>query len=243
MIIHELAKLSNISIRTLRYYDEIDLLKPASINSSGYRVYDDYCIEKLQQILFYKELNFSLSQIKTIINDNNFDKEKALIEQRTLLKLKQQRLNNLINLIDSLIKGENKTSLEEFSMKEIEKAKQKYQDEAKAKWGNTQAFKQSQKRTNSYTDEQWKEIKEEYDSILQGFSKLVDTDPNDKTALELVDKWKNHINKYYYDCDNSMLDNLADMYISDERFIKNMDKYKEGTTAYIVKAIKIYCKQ
>ncbi len=242
MIIHELAKLSNISIRTLRYYDEIDLLKPASINTSGYRVYDDSCLEKLQQILFYKELNFSLSQIKTILNDNNFDKEKALIEQKNLLVLKQKHLNNLINLIDSLINGEKNISLEEFSMEEIEEAKQKYQEEAKSKWGNTKAYKQSHNRTNSYTDEQWKIIKNEYDSILQGFSKLVDTDPNDKIALDLVEKWKNHINKYYYDINNNMLSNLADMYISDERFIKNMDKYKKGTTVFIVNCIKIYCK-
>ena len=242
MIIHELAKTSNISIRTLRYYDEIDLLKPAKINSSGYRVYDESCIEKLQQILFYKELNFSLSQIKTIVNDKNFDKEKAFKEQRNLLELKQKRLNNLIELIDSLIKGENNTSLKEFSMEEIEQEKQKYKEEVKAKWGNTKAYKQSNNRTNSYTKDQWKEIKEEYDSILTSFSKLVEKDPNSLEAQQLVEQWKNHINKYYYDIDNNMLSNLADMYLSDERFIDNMDKYKKGTTAFIVNCIKIYCK-
>lgn len=240
MIINELAKLSNISIRTLQYYDEIGLLKPSRKNHSGYRIYDNESIKKLQQILFYKELNFSLSQIKTIINDKNFDKEKALNAQRKLLEKKRDRLENLLSLIDSVIKGENNMSFKEFNMDEINKAKKEYTKEVEEKWGNTKAYKQSKRHTDSYSKKQWETIKEESNNILEGFSKIINKESDCLEAQTLVQKWKDHINKYYYDCDNEMLNNLADMYISDSRFTKNMDKFKEGTTKFINKAIKAY---
>ena len=128
--INEVAKLTGITVRTLHYYDEIDLLAPSGVLDSGYRIYDDECLKKLQQILFFKELGFELKKIKAILNDEEFDERLALENHRKLLLIKSNRIQSLINLVDKTLKGENNMSFKEFDMSEIEKAQEKYADEA-----------------------------------------------------------------------------------------------------------------
>lgn len=118
--VNEISKLTGISIRTLHYYDEIGLLKPTTCNDSGYRLYDDKALVTLQQILFFKEFDMPLKEIKCIMDNPNFDKEKTLLNQKKILVLKRERLDNLISLIDDILKGENKMSFQEFSKEEIE---------------------------------------------------------------------------------------------------------------------------
>ncbi|MCX7709921.1 MAG: MerR family transcriptional regulator [Clostridia bacterium] len=118
--VNDVSKLTGISVRTLHYYDEIGLLKPTACNGAGYRLYDDKALEVLQQILFFKEFDISLKDIKSIMNNPNFDKEKTLINQKRILLLKRKRLEGLISLIDDILKGDNKMSFQEFSKEEIE---------------------------------------------------------------------------------------------------------------------------
>ncbi|MEG1410018.1 MAG: MerR family transcriptional regulator [Terrisporobacter sp.] len=167
MKISEVAKMTGITVRTLHYYDEIDLLKPTEITASGYRLYSDKSLEILQQILFFRELDFPLNEIKEIMSNPNYSKLEALNKHRELLIQKRQRLDGLINLIDDSIKGENKMSFKEFDMKEIEAHKKKYADEVKNRWGNTDAYKESKEKTKKYSSSDWEGITEEMNSILK----------------------------------------------------------------------------
>lgn len=118
--VKEVSKLTGISVRTLHYYDEIDLLKPTIHNEAGYRLYDDKALETLQQILFFKEFDIPLKKIKSIMHDPDFDNNRTLINQQKILLLKRERLDGLIRLIDDILKGDNTMSFQEFSEEEID---------------------------------------------------------------------------------------------------------------------------
>lgn len=170
MKINEVAKLTGVTVRTLHYYDEIGLLKPSQITESGYRLYSEDELSKLQQILFFKELEFSLNKIKEIITNPKFDKREALRNQKELLIKKRQRIDNLIKLADSTLKGENNMSFKEFDITEIENIKKKYVKEVKERWGNSDAYKESEKKYSNYSKEQWQKINEEGKDILKAFA-------------------------------------------------------------------------
>jgi len=116
--ISQIAKLTGVSIRTLQYYDEIGLLKPSEVTLSGYRLYDDDALERLQQILFFKEMDFKLREIKEFVEEPGFDKIQAYKKQKKLLCLKRSRLDKLIGLLEKLEKGEQCMSFKEFDMTE-----------------------------------------------------------------------------------------------------------------------------
>ena len=126
--VNEVAKLTGITARTLHYYDEIGLLSPSETTEARYRLYDDTALETLQQILFFRELDFPLSEIKEIMTNPAFDKTDALKSHKTLLIKKRERLDNLIQLVDKTIKGGNDMSFKEFDVSEIEAMKEKYVD-------------------------------------------------------------------------------------------------------------------
>ena len=238
--VSEISKLTGVSIRTLHYYDQINLLTPSIVSEAGYRYYDDLAVEKLQQILFYKELDFSLKEISKIMNSSEYKKEDALIRQRNLLNLKRERLDKLIGLLDAKIGGDDTMSFKEFDVKEIEEAKTKYAEEVKAKWGNTAAYAQSKEKTDKYTKGNWKHITNKTNEIMKKFSENVGKPPQSKEVQDLVEEWRNFITESYYDCTNEILSGLGQMYVMDERFRKNIDKFGEGTAELISNAIKIY---
>lgn len=239
--VSETARLTGVSVRTLHYYDEIGLLSPSMISETGYRYYDDSALERLQQILFYRELDFALKDIAEIMNASGYQKEDALRKQRELLQLKRKRLDKLIHLLDAKMKGENTMSFTEFDMSEIENAKAKYAKEVNERWGGTDAYRQSQRRTSSYSKEDWARIREEADDITRRFAEKVGEDPASPEVQELVAQWQNHITKYYYDCTDEILAGLGQMYVADERFTKNIDKFGEGTAKLKSRAIEVYC--
>ena len=119
--VKEISKITGISIRTLRYYDEIGLLKPARVTEAGYRLYDDKELEKLQEILFYKELEIPLADIKKVMENPEYDKQKALAVQKSLLERKRNRLNGIIELIDDVMKGVNTMSFGAFTEEDVKK--------------------------------------------------------------------------------------------------------------------------
>lgn len=119
--VKEISQITGVSIRTLRYYDEIGLLKPTELSNAGYRLYDDAALEKLQEIMFFKELEIPLLNIKKIMENPNYDREQALLTQKTLLEQKRNRLNGIIELITDVMKGVNTMSFKAFSNEEIQK--------------------------------------------------------------------------------------------------------------------------
>lgn len=241
MRISEVAKLTGITVRTLHYYDEIGLLKPSEITEAGYRLYSREDLEILQQILFFRELDFPISQIKEIMNNPNYDKEEALKKQKELLIQQRQRIEGLIKLIEKRIEGDNNMSFKEFDMNEIEENKKKYAKEVKERWGTSKAYEESEKKTSSYNKEKWGDINQETSEIFKGFAELRNSDPGSEEVQELVRRWQKYITDNFYTCTNEILSGLGLMYVEDERFKENLDKNGEGTAKLMEEAIKIYC--
>lgn len=242
MKINEVAKLTGITVRTLHYYDEIGLLKPSKVNESGYRIYDNSDLEELQQILFFRELEFSLNEIKEIITNPKYDKKEALCNHKQLLIKKKLRLDKLIALVEDTIEGENTMSFKEFDMSEIEKIKKEYAAEVKARWGDTEAYAESEEKTANYDSEKWNFLNEEGTAILKEFGELRTLSPDNEKIQSLVKKWQEYITNNFYNCTKEILAGLGLMYVQDERFSENIDKNGEGTAKFISEAIEIYCK-
>lgn len=241
MKINEVAKLTGVTIRTLHYYDEIGLLKPSQITEAGYRLYDENALSMLQQILFFKELDFPLNEIKEIMDNPEFDITEALQYHKELLIKKRERINKLIKLVEKTLKGESNMSFKEFDMTEIENAKNKYAKEVKERWGKTDAYIESEKKTSGYNKDQWQEVNEESNALLKAFADNIDKTPDSKEVQELVKEWQKFITVRFYKCTNEILQGLGQMYIGDERFKKNIDKNGVGTAEFMSEAIAIYC--
>ena len=238
MQIKEFADFTGVSVRTLHYYDEIGLLTPAFVDrSTGYRFYDENSLLRMQEILFYRELDFSLKRIDEILSSPNYDKSKALNEQKQLLTLKKERLERLISAIDGAVKGENVMTA--FDNSEFEK----YKAEAKEKWGKTDAYKEHAERTKNYSKQKWNDLVEGMDHIMAEFSVCMrnGTAPDSAEAQNLVKTLQNHITENYYVCTNEILACLGQMYVADERFMNNIDKHADGTAMFICEAIAVYC--
>jgi DNA-binding transcriptional MerR regulator len=240
--INEAAFAAGVTVRTLHYYDEIGLLKPSEITDTGYRLYDDAALAVLQQILFFRELDFPLGEIRDIISSPAFDRTKALENHRELLLRKRERLDNLINLVDNIIKGEDSVSFKEFDLTEIEESRKKFADEVKERWGNTAAYLESERKTKDYGAVQWQQIFDEGSHIFEAFAANKDKAPESVEVQKLVGMWQAFITDKYYKCTNEILACLGQMYIGDERFTKNIDRYGVGTANFLAKAIEIYCK-
>lgn len=242
MHIKEFADFAGVSVRTLHYYDEINLLKPAAVDkANGYRYYNRENAERMFEIMFLRELDFSLSSIKDILSSPDYNKKEAFRKQKKLLTIKKQRLERLIDALDKAEKGEfDMTSL---SNNEYETAKSSYEKEVKEKWGNTDAYKQSLEKTAGYTKEKQDDINAGLMAVFADFARAMkDEVASDSTEAEtIVKKLQAYITENFYNCTGEILAGLGDMYVFDERFKTNIDKYGEGTAEYARDAIKNYC--
>ena len=231
MQIQEFAKFTGVSVRTLHYYDEIGLLKPASVDRvTGYRYYDENSLLRMQEILFYRELDFSLKSIGEILSSPHYDKNEALRKQKEMLILKKERLERLISAVDGAMNGENIMSA--FDNSKFEQ----YKAEAKAKWGNTEAYKEYEKRgKNDQSDAMM--------AIFAQIGQLLQLDPASVEVQALVGNLQQFITDNYYTCTKQILKGLGQMYVADERFKENIDRAGgAGTAEFVAKAIEIYCK-
>jgi len=226
MKINEAAKMTGVTIRTLHYYDQIGLLRPETVTDAGYRLYGEKDMERLSQILFFRELDFPLSQIKEMLDSPSFDRK--------------ERLERLIALTERRMEGEKEMSFQEFDSSEIERCKEKYAEEAKERWGHTQAWQESKKRTDGYSNEEWEAVMKESDSIMQAFAQSRELAPESEEVQALVAKWQDFISARYYTCTDEILEGLGQMYTADERFTENIDRFGEGTAEQMSKAIACY---
>ena len=238
MLIKDFAKACGVSVRTLHYYDEIGLLKPSFVDEwTGYRYYDENSLLRMQEIMFYRELDFSLKNISQIISSPYYDKEKALSQQKKLLVLKKERLEKLIFSIDDAMKG--KVVMNAFDNSEFEK----YKDEAKEKWGNTTAYAEYSEKSKNYGKEKFSAISGEMAEIFGKFNRAMkNSDADSDEAQALVKELQDYITNNFYTCTKEILSGLGQMYVYDERFKNNIDKAGEGTADFVSEAIKIYCK-
>lgn len=246
--IKEVADMVGISVRTLHHYDAIGILKPENVTESGYRLYTERDFERLQQILFFKELDFKLQEIKEVLDNPDFDRKDALKIHKELLIEKRKRLEKIIESIDITmdsieggIEMSKKEMFDVFDMGEIEKHREKYAKEARDKYGNSEAYKESEKRTSKYSKEDWKKISEDGNEIFLELSNVMDREVGDSKVQEIVEKWRNHISKNFYNCTPEIFSGLAQMYICDERFRENIDRIKPGLTSFLSSAMEHYC--
>ncbi|MDD5923849.1 MAG: MerR family transcriptional regulator [Clostridia bacterium] len=244
LYIREFAKLTGVSVRTLHYYDEIGLLKPSSVEKqNGYRFYDECSLTRMQEILFYRELDFPLKEIRMILSSPDYDKPNALKEQKHLLTLKKERLERLISALDGAMKGEI-VNMNVFDNSEFEAKREEYAKEAKEKWGNTAAYKESAEKTADYSADKWNQLNSAMDERIADFAdcKRKGFTPDSKEVQALMENWQDFITENYYTCTKEILAGLGEMYVADERFRRNIDRHGEGTARFMCDAIKIYCK-
>ncbi len=239
--INEIAELTGLTTRALRYYDEVGLLKPSEISEAGCRLYDDEALEVLQQILFFKELDVPLKQIKSVLENPNFDRISMLKKHKKLITLKRDRLNKILALINKNLRGEKCMSFTEFDVSEVKRCQKIYENEAKELYKETEAFSEYQKKTSEYSDSQWDIVNREMLDIFEQFAGVMDKEPSSQEAQILVETWKNYITKNFYECTNEILAGLGQMYVQDERFKKNIDRHRAGLTKFISEAIRYYC--
>ena len=175
MTVNEVSKLTGVSIRTLQYYDKIGLLHPAKYTRSGYRLYDDMTLEKLQQILLFRELEFPLKDIKVIMDNPNFDRSKALEQQITLLMLKKEHLENLIDLARGIKAiGVNKMDFKAFDTSKIDE----YAAQAKSLWGNTPEYREFEEKSKNRTAQEGQIISTQMMAIFYEFGTMLELAPN-----------------------------------------------------------------
>lgn len=241
MTVNEVSKLTGVSIRTLQYYDKIGLLHPAKYTESGYRLYDDTALQKLQQILLFRELEFPLKDIKAIMDNPNFDRSKALDQQITLLTLKKEHLENLIDLVRGIKAiGVNKMDFTAFYTSKIDE----YAAQAKASWGNTPEYRDFQEKSKNRTAQEDKIISTQMMGIFTEFGTMLELDPSSEKVQSQVKKLQDFITENFYNCSNEILYNLGSMYAGGGDFTENIDKFSgKGTAEFVFKAIKIYCKK
>lgn len=242
--ISQLAKLAGISTRTLRYYDKIHLLKPKRINSSGYRIYGREEVDRLQQILFYRELDISLETISSIMNDPNFDSAKALEEHLEKLMKKRSRLDRLIETIKKTIaynKGEITMNDEEKfqALKEhlIEENEQRYGEEIRRRYGD-EIVHDSYRKFHNMSKSDYEAFKQLEEEILELLEKAIQTgDPASPVAQELAEKHKKWLAFTWPSYSKEMHRGLVEMYATDERFAAYYDRAGAGAAEFLRDAV------
>ncbi len=240
LTVKEVSKLAGISIRTLHWYDEIGLLKPTEVTEAGYRLYDEESLEKLQQILFYRELEFSLKDIREMLNSENFDRNKALERQIELLKMKKEHLENLILFAKGIkLVGWRKMDFTVFDKKKLDE----YAKRAKETWGETEAYREYERKSKGKSRLDHKAEEDGLMAIFVEFGKMMDRPPESECVQLQVKKLQDHITKHYYTCTKEILSGLGKMYAGGGEFTENIDKAAgEGCGAFAGAAIEIYCK-
>lgn len=239
--IQEAARLAGVSIRTLRYYDEIGLLPPGRVTQAGYRLYDDAAMARLQEVLFFRELGFALEDIRAIMTDPGYDREEALRRHRAMLKKKRAQIDSLIDLVDRTMRGERDLSFTQFDTKEMDKMKSEYAKEARERWGHTAAYAESEKKTKGYDGQKWSSVQEGMEALMAEFAAIRGENPAGEAAQALVMRWQAYITENFYACTDEILKGLGQMYVCDERFKANIDKHGEGTAQFMADAIAAKC--
>jgi DNA-binding transcriptional MerR regulator len=234
------SRVARISVRALHHYDEIGLVKPSGRSRSGYRLYTEQDLERLQQVLFFRELGFALEAIRDILSDPAFDRRRALMEQRARLAEEAARASALLNLIDRTIanleRGEIMKPEEMFDGFDPSQ----YEDEVKARWGATEAYAESARRTKRYTREDWAAIRAEADAITEAFAAAMEAGApaSDPRAMAVAERHRQHIDRWFYPCAPRIHVCLGEMYVGDARFTAVYDKRREGLAEYISRAIR-----
>lgn len=245
--VQKLGKLAGVTTRTLRYYDEIDILKPARVNSSGYRIYGEVEVDRLQQILFYRELGLGLNDIKEIMNKPKFDGASALVEHRKKLLEKREQLDLLIANVDKTISSQNggikmsnKEKFKGFKEKLVKDNEKKYGKEIRDKYGDD-TINKSNEKVNGMTKAEHDEVTKLADEIIKTLNTAFKTgNTGGEEAQKVAEMHKRWLCYYWSTYSKEAHAGLAQMYVDDERFTDYYDKEQPGSAKFLRDSILIY---
>jgi DNA-binding transcriptional MerR regulator len=242
LTVSEAARLARVSVRALHHYDAIGLLCPPKRSEAGYRLYGTADLERLQRILFYRELGFSLEETRELLDDPAFDPVETLVAQRELLLARAARVEAMIGAVDRALEAAAKgIVMDERDMFEVfgDSDPTRYEDEARERWGGTDAYKESAARTERYSKDDWTRIKDEQDAIESGFAEAMveGKAPDSPEATALAERARLEIDHAFYPCSREMHADLGRMYVADPRFAKHYEERAPGLAQYVCDAI------
>ncbi|EFL15937.1 MerR family transcriptional regulator [Streptomyces sp. C] len=238
----QVAGFAGVTVRTLHHYDEIGLLSPSGRSGAGHRRYDDADLDRLQRILFYRELGFPLDEVAVLLDDPHSDPREHLRRQHALLSERIARLQQMAKAVEHAMEankmGINLTPEERFEVFG-DKDPEQYAEEAEQRWGGTEAYAESQRRAAGYTKDDWKRIQDESADWGARYAALVAAgEPADgEAAMAMAEEHRLHIGQWYYDCPYEMHTCLGDMYVADERFKAYYDSMGPGVAEHLRDAI------
>ncbi|WP_216590342.1 MerR family transcriptional regulator [Streptomyces brasiliscabiei] len=241
----QVAGFAGITVRTLHHYDEIGLLVPSERTHAGHRRYGDDDLDRLQQILFYRELGFPLDEVATLLDDQaagRTDPRVHLRRQHELLTARIEKLRKMAAAVEHAMEarkmGIDLTPEERFEVFG-DKDPEQYAEEAEQRWGGTDAYAESQRRTARYTKDDWKRMRDEvadwgarYDALM-----TAGEEPHGEAAMDMAEEHRRHICAWFYDCPYDMHQGLGEMYVSDERFKAFYDAMRPGLAEHLRDAI------
>ena len=242
LTVGQVAEQFGVTVRTLHHYDQIGLLAPSQRTSTGYRLYSGEDVTRLQQVVVYRRLGFPLEEIALLLDERSADVSEHLRRQRSAVLSRLDEMRDLVTAIDQALEKEmsgNKLTKEEQRELFGEDFSDEYADEAEQRWGETEAWEQSQRRTPKYTKQDWAQVKAEMDATNAAFvSAMADGEgPTSERAMDAEEQHRMQIQKWFYDIPPELHRSLGDMYIVDPRFTKNYEDIRPGMAQYVRDAI------
>lgn len=234
----EVARLTGVTVRTLHHYDAIGLVRPSARSDAGYRLYADADLLRLQQVLVVRELGVPLDQIERTLA--SADRGALLRQHREALVQQRARLDHRIAAIDRAIRGDAPMTEQDVKQLFAGFDPADHDDEARARWGTTAAYRESARRTKQYTAADWAKSREEADAIYRAIAaaRAAGTPPTAAAVAALVEEHRAHIDRWFYPCARDLHRGLGEMYVADPRFTQNLDRwYGEGFARYLRDAI------
>jgi DNA-binding transcriptional MerR regulator len=237
----ELSRLTGVTVRALHHYDEIGLVQPSQRSAAGYRLYDDRDVLRLQQVLVFRELGVALDEIAAAI-DQATDREALLRKHRGALVEKRARIDAMLVAVDTALGAlEKGKTMQPVDVKKMFEGfnHEDYADEVRERWGSTEAYKESARRTKQYGKLEWEAIRRENEAIYARLAELMQqgaaaADPAVQAAVE---DHRVHIERWFYPCSRQMHHGLGEMYVADPRFTENLDKVAPGFARFLRDAI------
>lgn len=242
MNVGQVAAAAGISVRTLHHWDSVGLLRPSGRTASGYRSYAEPDLERLQQVLTYRQIGFALAEISALLDDPSIDALDHLRRQQELLAERITRLQSVAALVRRAVEAKRMDmSLDPHELREVfgDDDPTQYAEQAQQRWGSSDAYRQSHARTSSYTKQDWLRVRAEAQQVEQRFAAALagGLPATDDEVRALAEEHRRQISRNYYDCDLEMHCGLADMYVADERFAAHYDAVAPGLAQYVHDAV------
>ena len=238
----QVAGFAGVTVRTLHHYDEIGLLAPGERSHAGHRRYGDADLDRLQRILFYRELGFPLDEVAVLLDDPDADPREHLRRQHELLSARIEKLTKMAAAVEHAMEasrmGINLTPEERFEVFG-DKDPEQYAEEAEQRWGGTEAYAESQRRAARYTKDDWKRMQAEVKDWGERYDALMTAGepPTGERAMDMAEEHRQHITRWFYDCPPAMHAGLGRMYVEDPRFTATYERTAPGLAQYVSTAV------